>query len=71
MHKQLNHHVKTTTKILNTGYMKTLRAKNSAQLITLVSDEGRTLHLRVVKTSRFIGYSAGFWPNFTPVFANR
>ena len=71
MNKPLNHLVKTTTKIINTRYIKPLRAKNSTQLITLLIEEGTSLHHGVVKTSRFIGQSAGFWANFTPEFANR
>ena len=71
MPQQLNHHIMTTAKITNTRYMKTPRDKNSAQLISLVIEEGRSLHHGVVKTPRFIRHSAGFWANFTPEFANR
>ena len=51
--------------------MKTPRAKNFTQLITLVMEEGGYLHHGVVKTPRFIVHSAGFWANCTPEFANR
>ena len=71
MHQPLYNHVKTTAKIMNTKYMKTTDAKNSAQLITLVIYEVRSLQHGVVKTPRFIDHSAGLWANFTPEFVNR
>ena len=51
--------------------MKTPRAKNSAQLIALFIEEGRSLHHGVVKTPCFISRPAEFWANFTPEFANQ
>ena len=71
MHQPLYNHVKTTAKIMNTKYMKTTDAKNSAQLITLVNEEGKSLHHEVVKTLSFVGHSAGFFPIFTSEFVNR
>ena len=63
MYQPLNHHVETTAKIINTSYIKTPRAKNSAQLITLVIEKDISLHHGVVETPRFISHSAGFWAN--------
>ena len=53
---------------MNTRYMKTLRAKNSAQLNSLVIKEVRSLHHEEVKTPRHIGHSAWFWAKFTSEF---
>ena len=50
--------------------MKTPRARNSAQVIELLIEEGTFLHNGVVKTPRSIGYSVEFWAKFTPEFAN-
>lgn len=67
MHHPLSRHVKSTAKNINARDMKTPRAKNSTNLFTLVIEEGRSLHHRLVKTPRFIGHSAAVWANFIPV----
>ena len=63
--------LKLSKEIVNTRYMKTQRAQNSAQIFALIIEEVKNLHHGVIKTLFFIVHCARVWINFTPEFANQ